>query len=965
MESTLLCLLLVLSTHIYSGHSEDDDGQAKADLTIHPNSSQIFSGESVTLRCNIQRGEVTDWKYTWRKDVINSHSREHEYEISEVKMSDSGDYWCLGTHIDQKKHSKWSDTVRLTVTALPTASVKIVTTQEPLYSGDTVKLQCDISDYTDWTYHWLINKERLSSHTSKTTTIFLSDQAGQYQCEGTRTRWPQMSYLSSSLHISVTALPETTLTVNPNPAYTGEIVTLTCSVGSDSDWSYTWYKDKTKKVVTLSGRHTTTGATFTISRAAESDQGLYWCQGEIQSRSISSIISDPVTITVKALPKATLTINPNLVYTGETVTLMCSVGYDNAWSYTWYKDNTKKVVPQSDRHTTTGATFTISRPAVSDQSLYWCQGEIQSRSISSIISDPVNITVIDRPVAVLTLQPNWPQIFSGETVTLRCDIQGGKGIEYAFYNSGKLFYWKTEPEYRISPAKNGLYTCEGLQKINGLKHSETSNAIQLTVLEKPQAVLSVSPQLLNPGDSVTLSCGVKESSTGWRFFWYRTVPYRAGLPSLLDRSYSVEPLSGNGTTEDSYTLIPAGPNHTGGYVCRAGRGDPVYDTLYSEPQFLWSGDLHPSVSLRIRPNRTQHFTSKSFSLSCEEKGNSTGWRLKRYRERGVESGCGSNWGSIAGSTCTIRSTLEKDSGVYWCESASGEYSNAVNIRVAASAVILENPAYPMTEGVSVTLRCTNRYQETNPNPKVDFYKDGVLIRNETTGEMTIPAVSKSDEGLYKCKSTEGESPESWVTVRGITPGPSTSVLVVVVVGLVVAGVLLAILLVLLCRYKNAKGSCCNRIFSPPQPHSTNLDPQQDQGSTQGQAPDAGYTRLQHGGANIYDTITPSDNNDNDAAAATAGPSDVMYAQIQLKKLDKKKKKKPADPKENPVYSEVKTGKATATGPVDVTYAEVDLKQKAKAKKKKVKTRNPSFHIPPIITSHLFEPILTSCILLCI
>ncbi|XP_045077998.1 basement membrane-specific heparan sulfate proteoglycan core protein-like isoform X2 [Coregonus clupeaformis] len=816
MESTLLCLLLVLSTHIYSGHSEDDDGQAKADLTIHPKSSQIFSGESVTLRCNIQRGEVTDWKYTWRKDVVDFLSKKHEYEISEVKMSDSGDYRCLGLHIEHKKYSEWSDAVRLTVTALPTASVK-ASPQGPVYSGETVTLQCDISDYRDWTYRWNRDNKLLPSPPSETITFSLFDQAGQFQCEGTRTRRPQRTYLSPSL-----------------------------------------------------------------------------------------------TIIVAALPKATLTINPNPVYTGETVTLTCSVGYDNTWSYTWYKDNTKKVVPQSDRHTITGATFTISSPAVSDQSRYWCQGEIQSRTISSIMSDPVNITVIDRPVAVLTLQPNWPQIFSGETVTLRCDIQGGKGIEYAFYNSGKSFYSNTEPEYRISPAKNGLYTCEGLQKINGLKHSETSNAIQLNVLDKPQAVLSVSPQWLNPGDSVTLSCGVKESSIGWRFFWYRIVPYRAGLLSLLDRSYSVEPLSGNGTTEDSYTLIPAGPNHTGRYVCRAGRGDPVYDTLYSEPQFLWSGDLHPSVSLRTRPNRTQHFTSKSLSLSCEEKGNSTGWRLKRYRERGVESGCGSNWGSIAGSTCTIRSTLEKDSGVYWCESASGEYSNAVNITVDAGAVILENPAYPMTEGDSVTLRCTNRYQETNPNPKVVFYKDGVLIRNETTGEMTIPAVSKSDEGFYKCKSTEGESPESWVTVRGITPGPSTSVLVVVVVGLVVAGVLLAILLVLLCRYKNAKGSCCNRIFSPPQPHSTNLDPKQDQGSTQGQAPDAGYTRPQL-----------------DAAAATAGPSDVMYAQIQLKKLDKKKKKKPAVPKENPVYSEVKTGKATATG-----HAEVDLKQKAKAKKKK-------------------------------
>ena len=66
----------------------------------------------------------------------------------------------------------------------------------------------------------------------------------------------------------------------------------------------------------------------------------------------------------------------------------------------------------------------------------------------------------------------------------------------------------------------------------------------------------------------------------------------------------------------------------------------------------------------------------------------------------------------------------------------------------------------------MTLRCTHRYQETNPIPKVDFYKDGVLIRNETTGEMTIPAVSKSDEGFYKCKSNKAESPESVVRVRG-------------------------------------------------------------------------------------------------------------------------------------------------------------------------------------------------------
>uniref|UniRef100_A0A4W5PZQ9 Ig-like domain-containing protein n=1 Tax=Hucho hucho TaxID=62062 RepID=A0A4W5PZQ9_9TELE len=203
MEHTLLCWLVLLSTHIYSGHSEDDDGQAMAVLTIHPKSSQIFSGESVTLRCNIQRGKVTDWKYTWRKDGVDVLSTEHGNEISEVNISNSGEYRCLGTHIDQRTYSKWSDAVRLTVTVLPTASVK-ASPWGPLYSGETVTLQCDISDYRDWTYRWHKDNQLLPNPTSKTTTISLPDQAGQYQCEGTRTRQPERTYLSSSLTIVVT-----------------------------------------------------------------------------------------------------------------------------------------------------------------------------------------------------------------------------------------------------------------------------------------------------------------------------------------------------------------------------------------------------------------------------------------------------------------------------------------------------------------------------------------------------------------------------------------------------------------------------------------------------------------------------------------------------------------------------------------------------------------------------------------
>ncbi|XP_045567709.1 Fc receptor-like protein 5 isoform X2 [Salmo salar] len=171
--------------------------------------------------------------------------------------------------------------------------------------------------------------------------------------------------------------------------------------------------------------------------------------------------------------------------------------------------------------------------------------------------------------------------------------------------------------------------------------------------------------------------------------------------------------------------------------------------------------LSNQASLSLSPDRSQFFEYESVSLSCEVQGNSARWRVVRNTTRGILSECHTDWGKQQGSSCNV-SLTPSDSGVYWCESGSGEHSNAVNITVHAGPMILESPALPVTEGDSVTLRC--RYQETPSDLTAVFYKDGSLIRAETTGEMTIPAVSKSDEGLYKCYNSKGDSPESWMTV---------------------------------------------------------------------------------------------------------------------------------------------------------------------------------------------------------
>ncbi|KAI5621791.1 Fc receptor-like protein 5, partial [Silurus asotus] len=284
--------------------------------------------------------------------------------------------------------------------------------------------------------------------------------------------------------------------------------------------------------------------------------------------------------------------------------------------------------------------------------------------------------------------------------------------------------------------------------------------------ERPQAVLSVSPQnWLTEGDSVTLSCEVTDSSTDWTFSWYTVGPHSQLYFNSFEEDLEPKLLSDSSRgSGGSYTLSPVALNHTGVYLCRGARGKPVIYTEYSKSQPLWITGESPPVSLIISPSRTQHFTDESLSLSCEDQSNSTGWTVRRYTDSKGVLDC-SQWGSVTGSTCEIDYLSTSDTGVYWCESESGENSNPVNITVYNGDVILEIPVHPVTEGDPLTLRCLYRKKYPS-NLRADFYKDGSVVQNQTTGEMIIHNVSKSDEGFYHCKHPErGESQSSWISVR--------------------------------------------------------------------------------------------------------------------------------------------------------------------------------------------------------
>uniref|UniRef100_A0A3Q1FAU1 Ig-like domain-containing protein n=1 Tax=Acanthochromis polyacanthus TaxID=80966 RepID=A0A3Q1FAU1_9TELE len=263
-----------------------------------------------------------------------------------------------------------------------------------------------------------------------------------------------------------------------------------------------------------------------------------------------------------------------------------------------------------------------------------------------------------------------------------------------------------------------------------------------------QTVLILSPSWLIPGTSVILNCKVQHPSVGWKFFWYKTVPKVSG-----NYSYELLPGSTSGTEQDSYIIH--GQTHTAGYACRAGKGDPVYYTEYSEPKFVWSGVTSTaSLSLTVNPDTVQHFHNDFVLLSCGE--NSSERRLSRYSEDGFLEHC-CRWGTKNGSTRNVHG-IRYGTVVYWCESGSA-FSNAVNItgQDDDDGIILVSPVHPVTEGDSVILGCKLRTE--NVLSDVLFYKNDRLIQSDARGELSIPAVSKTDEGLYKCQYSGKESPQ--------------------------------------------------------------------------------------------------------------------------------------------------------------------------------------------------------------
>ncbi|XP_053483944.1 high affinity immunoglobulin gamma Fc receptor I-like [Ictalurus furcatus] len=249
-----------------------------------------------------------------------------------------------------------------------------------------------------------------------------------------------------------------------------------------------------------------------------------------------------------------LSVEPNSpqIFRGETVTLTCRLlGWRGP--YYWNKDGVNV-------HSSAENYYTIN---VDQSHKYRCYVSIDGWSTTW--SNEVTLSVIALPKPVVSINPD-EQVYRGETVTLRCDLQDEEDSDWIYSWNKDGSGVSSEQEYRISSAETshaGKYTCRGRER-GGSHSSHTSDAVTLTVSEKPKPELTPSREgAVLKGNSVTLSCTLKLQSAAWRFYW-------------------IKPTQSTETETEYYNISSVRVSDGGQYRCRAGRGNPVYYTHYSD-----------------------------------------------------------------------------------------------------------------------------------------------------------------------------------------------------------------------------------------------------------------------------------------------------------------------------------------------------------------------------------------------
>ncbi|XP_076133522.1 Fc receptor-like protein 5 isoform X2 [Alosa pseudoharengus] len=428
------------------------------------------------------------------------------------------------------------------------------------------------------------------------------------------------------------------------------------------------------------------------------------------------------------IPKPQIKQSPhvNVVYETENMTLECSVQGDSSdLEYIWQKGN---------EHLPDSPTYIILSADQSHSGDYRCK--VNKANDTSDLSDPLSLSVVELPIANLTVVSGWTKVFPAEVVKVRCDIQpASSDWTYQWHRDGQEIGRADDGSYSITSPQTGLHTCVGLHKQRGVK-TNTSEEINLEVFkDSPKPQLTQEPASVSvfyTNETVTLKCNITEDSEGWTYLWYKV--------------QEKNPITNN---KSHYTLSSVTPVNNGSYWCQVERAG--FKSEDSASLTLVIKDL-PQTKLVMQTKWTKFFPSEVVNMTCDIQPPSLDWICKYYRDDQ----------ELQTSDCMLnQSANTEDSGVYKCigtlRSLQTQPSNPIGVHVYGGRPKPQLTQEPASVSVfytneSVTLKCN--ITEDSEGWTYLWYKGKDKNPTTNTGsqsQLTLSSVAPADGGSYWCQ----------------------------------------------------------------------------------------------------------------------------------------------------------------------------------------------------------------------
>ncbi|KAL7875674.1 hypothetical protein AOLI_G00106370 [Acnodon oligacanthus] len=674
--------------------------------------------------------------------------------------------------------------------ALPTATLTVDPKLSPVFTGESVTLKCEIESYSDWRYQWYKGSSGTAVYQSQTNTFAIRSAADQdqYWCRGERDNRPTSSQPSTTVTLTVKGIRFYTLIANKKPkpeltsshkgaALTGNPVVLYCKLDQSAGWRFYWFRHSQSPENEIK----TETHSYTISSVSVSDGGQYWCRAGRGNPVYYTHYSDALWI--NTTDGDVILFSPvHPVTEGDPLTLRCLYLHTTSSNLTaeFYKNG-------SLLQTQTTGEMTIRTVSKSDDGLYHCKNPEKGESPQSWISVRGHLENINRmsvqnrrESGAEDSQSGYTPMQAGDAADELSDVTYSQVMRKkkesknndADTGSMEVTYAEIELKTKKKPKKkeeeatvntdtvyselkqntdegsDGCWAQSTVQSVSHYGDSMEFRSLSVT-LSLPRATLTLEAKLspVFAGESVTLKCEI-EAYSNWRYQWYKGSSRTAVSQSQTN----------------TFTIRSAAVQDQDQYWCRGER-----DNRPSSSQYSNRVDL--SVEEKPKPELTSShkgaaLTGNPVVLYCKL-DQSAGWRFYWFRH----SQSPENETRTETHSYTISSVSVSDGGQYWCRAGRGNpvyythYSDALWINTTDGDVILDSPVHPVTEGDPLTLHCLHRDPKPS-NLTAEFYKNGSLLQIQTTGEIIIRTVSKSDEGLYHCQHPEkGESPQSWISVR--------------------------------------------------------------------------------------------------------------------------------------------------------------------------------------------------------